>query len=63
MLLVRQLRQLGPLVVAQEARQVVVVPRVVQLMAPGVVEPRSSISGTGGIGAAGGIPGTLSSGV
>ena len=40
MLLVRQLRQLGPLVVAQEARQVVVVPRVVQLMAPGVVEPR-----------------------
>ena len=40
MLLVRQLRQLGPLVVAQEARQVVVVPRIVQLMAPGVVEPR-----------------------
>ena len=37
---VRQLRQLGPLIVAQEARQVVVVPRVVQLMAPGVVEPR-----------------------
>ena len=31
---------LGLLVVAQEARQVVVVPRVVQLMAPGVVEPR-----------------------
>ena len=40
MLLVRQLRQLGPLVVAQEARQVVAVPRGVQLMAPGVVEPR-----------------------
>ena len=40
MLLVRQLRQLGPLVVAQEARQVVVWPRVVQLMAPGVVVPR-----------------------
>ena len=40
---VRQLRQLGPLVVAQEARQVVVVPRVIQLMAPrhpGVVVPR-----------------------
>ena len=56
MLLVRQLRQLGPLVVAQEARQVVVVPRVVQLMAPGVVERGSSISSTGGSGAAGGIP-------
>ena len=40
MLLVRQLRQLGPLVVAQEARQVIVVPRVVQLITPGVVEPR-----------------------
>ena len=39
-LLVHQLRQLGPLVVAQEARQVVVVPRVVQLMAPGVVVQR-----------------------
>ena len=55
MLLVRQLRQLGPLVVAQEARQVVVVPRVVQLMALGVVERGSSISSTGGSGAAGGI--------
>ena len=57
MLLIRQLRQLGPLVVAQEARQVVVVPRVVQLMAPAVVERGSSISSTGGSGAAGGIPG------
>ena len=34
----------------------VVVPRVVQLMAPGVVERGSSISSTGGSGAAGGIP-------
>ena len=47
MLLVRQLRQLGPLVVAQEARQVVVVPRVVQLMVPSVVERGSSINSTG----------------
>ena len=38
-LLVRQLRQLGPLVAAQEARQVVVEPWVIQLMALGVVEP------------------------
>ena len=58
MLLVRQLRQLGPLVVAQEARQVVVVPRVVQLMAPGVVEPRVVQLVAPGVtsGAAGGIP-------
>ena len=54
MLLIRQLQ--GPLVVAQEARQVVVVARVVQLMAPRVVERGSSISSTGGSGAAGGIP-------
>ena len=47
--------QLGPLVVAQEARQVVVVPRVVQLMAPGPGSGAagSSTNGTGGSGAAG----------